>query len=62
MAEADTGWAGSWDIPTLSEEIMETIKNLVGAPVMNNQGKPIVTCSINLRTGEIQYPASGSRR
>lgn len=61
MTTEDTGWAGSWDIPTIDEQMLQTIKELVGAPVMNAQGRPFVTCSVNLRTGEIQYPIAAQR-
>lgn len=61
MTTEDTGWAGSWDIPTIPEEMLQAIKDLVGAPVLNAQGRPHVTCGVNLRTGEIQYPLSTGR-
>lgn len=62
MPAEDTGWAGSWEIPTIPEEMLQNIKELVGAPVMNPQGRPFVMCGVNLRTGEIQYPLTGSGR
>lgn len=62
MAVEDTGWAGSWEIPTVTDEMLQAIKELVGAPVLNAQGRPTVMCGINLRTGEIQYPLSGNRK
>lgn len=58
----DTGWAGSWEIPTIPQDMLQNIKELVGAPVMNAQGRPFVMCGVNLRTGEIQYPLSSSKK
>ncbi len=63
MTTEDIGWAGSWEIPTIPEAMLQQIKELVGAPVMNPQGRPFVMCGVNLRTGEIQYPLStGGKR
>lgn len=63
MTTEDIGWAGSWEIPTIPEQMLQQIKELVGAPVMNAQGRPNVMCGVNLRTGEIQYPlSSGTTR
>jgi len=62
MTTPDAGWAGSWDVPVISDEMLNALKDIVGAPVMGRNNKPIATCTISLRTGEVTYPPTSAGR
>ncbi len=54
---ADLGWSGKWEANIVSEGGLEEIRERAGEPVMQKNGRLNEWCLINLRTGEIRYPA-----
>ncbi len=60
MAE-DAGWAGKWEPNILSAGCLDELREKAGEPVLTRNGRPIKTCTVNLETGELTYPARGGR-
>lgn len=58
MAE-DKGWAGAWEPNIVSEDVLNELKDRAGEPVMGRSSRPLEICTVNLRTGEFQYPSAG---
>lgn len=58
---ADTGWSGKWEpnVLTPGESALEELRERSGEPVMMKSGRLNEWCLVNLRTGEIRYPARG---
>ncbi len=56
MAQVDAGFAGSWELPILDADSLQKIRDIVGQAQLDNKGRVIITCKVNLRTGVVTYP------
>lgn len=55
---ADEGWAGKWEPHEVDSSTLGKLQDLAGEPVPNPRtGKPLELMTVNLRTGEVVYPA-----
>jgi hypothetical protein len=55
----DAGWSGSWDPTMVDDETKTLLRDLAGAAILGKNGRPNEWCLVNLRTGELRYPARG---
>ena len=56
---ADVGWEGKWEANIVGDGSLNELRDRSGEPVMMRSGKLNEWCLVNLRTGEIRYPARG---
>lgn len=56
MPEQDKGWAGVWELPVMDEVQLLKLRDIVGQVQLGTNGKPLITCKVNLRTGVVTYP------
>jgi hypothetical protein len=56
---ADSGWSGKWEPNVVEGSTLEELKEHAGEPVMQKNGRLNEWCLVNLRTGELRYPARG---
>lgn len=59
---ADTGWEGRWEPNIVGEGTLNELRDRSGQPQTSRNGTVLEWVSVNLRTGELQYPAKSFSR
>jgi hypothetical protein len=58
---ADTGWEGRWEPNLVGEGTLNELRDRAGQPITTKRGTVMEWVSVNLRTGEVRYPARTGR-